>query len=105
MRNDELEKMTVKELRELRIGVDKAIAARQNDERHSLRDRFKQMAEQAGFSLAEILGGARGGKGRSAAVKFANPDNPVETWSGRGRQPRWLSAKLKSGSKLDDFRI
>jgi len=28
-----------------------------------------------------------------------------ETWTGRGKQPRWLSAALESGKKLEDFRI
>lgn len=37
--------------------------------------------------------------------KYQNPKNPTETWSGRGRQPRWLTPELKSGKKLDDFRI
>ena len=37
--------------------------------------------------------------------KYKNPERPSETWAGRGRQPRWLSAQLKSGKKLDDFRI
>jgi DNA-binding protein H-NS len=37
--------------------------------------------------------------------KYQNPKNPTETWSGRGRHPRWLSPQLRSGKKLDDFRI
>ena len=37
--------------------------------------------------------------------KFQNPDQPSETWSGRGKRPRWLDAKLRSGGHLDDFRI
>jgi DNA-binding protein H-NS len=37
--------------------------------------------------------------------KYRNPKNPAETWAGRGRQPRWLRAQLRSGKKLDDFRI
>lgn len=37
--------------------------------------------------------------------KFRNPAAPFETWAGRGKQPRWLTAKLRSGKKLDDFRI
>ena len=37
--------------------------------------------------------------------KFLNPKNPAETWAGRGKRPRWLSAQLRSGKKLDDFRI
>lgn len=37
--------------------------------------------------------------------KYKNPRNPSETWSGRGKQPRWLTEYLKAGRKLDDFLI
>ena len=37
--------------------------------------------------------------------KFCNPNQSSETWSGRGKQPRWLVAQLKSGKRIDDFRI
>ncbi|MGY3617479.1 H-NS histone family protein [Bradyrhizobium sp. USDA 10063] len=37
--------------------------------------------------------------------KYRNPKNPGETWSGRGKQPRWLAKRLGAGSKLDDFLI
>jgi DNA-binding protein H-NS len=37
--------------------------------------------------------------------KYRNPAEPAQTWSGRGKQPRWLSAQLGAGKKLDDFRI
>ena len=37
--------------------------------------------------------------------KYRNPKDPAETWSGRGKQPRWLLAQLKAGKKLDRFLI
>lgn len=37
--------------------------------------------------------------------KFQNPARPSETWAGRGRKPRWLTAQLNSGNRMDDFRI
>ena len=37
--------------------------------------------------------------------KYRNPAEPSETWAGRGKQPRWLTAQLRSGKQLDDFRI
>jgi DNA-binding protein H-NS len=37
--------------------------------------------------------------------KFRNPDDPSETWAGRGKQPRWLRKQLRSGKRMDDFRI
>jgi DNA-binding protein H-NS len=37
--------------------------------------------------------------------KFRNPRRPSETWAGRGKRPRWLTAQLRNGKQLDDFRI
>ena len=38
-------------------------------------------------------------------AKFQNPARPFGTWAGRGKQPRWLTAQLNSGNRIDDFRI
>jgi DNA-binding protein H-NS len=37
--------------------------------------------------------------------KYQNPNAPFETWSGRGKQPRWLVSALKAGNKVEDFEI
>jgi DNA-binding protein H-NS len=37
--------------------------------------------------------------------KYFNPSAPLETWSGRGKQPRWFAAAIRSGHKLDDLLI
>jgi DNA-binding protein H-NS len=37
--------------------------------------------------------------------KYRNPDQPIETWSGRGKQPRWVSALLQSGRNIEDLRV
>ena len=37
--------------------------------------------------------------------KYRNPKNPTETWSGRGKQPRWLQPQIRAGKRLDDFLI
>jgi hypothetical protein len=39
------------------------------------------------------------------AAKYRNPDNPAKTWAGRGLKPRWLTAAVKGGKKLEDFAI
>lgn len=75
-----------------------------------------------GFTVAEIFpefAGADAGTGRrarksaengsdgrsSVPPKFRNPENPAETWTGRGRQPKWLAAKLASGVVLESLKI
>jgi DNA-binding protein H-NS len=37
--------------------------------------------------------------------KYRNPERPLETWSGRGMQPQWVRAQLRSGKKFDDLLI
>jgi DNA-binding protein H-NS len=47
-------------------------------------------------------------KGRSlgkVAPKYRNPANAKETWTGRGKQPRWLAAETTKGKKLEEFLI
>jgi DNA-binding protein H-NS len=35
--------------------------------------------------------------------KYRNPQEPSQTWSGRGKQPAWVTKLLRSGAKLDDL--
>lgn len=37
--------------------------------------------------------------------KFRNTANAKETWAGRGKQPRWLSAEIAKGRKIEEFLI
>ena len=39
------------------------------------------------------------------APKFQNPAEPSQTWSGRGRQPLWVTRALQAGKNLDDLLI
>jgi len=43
--------------------------------------------------------------GRKVEPKYRNPANPAETWTGRGKPPRWLAAELADGKSKDDFLI
>jgi DNA-binding protein H-NS len=96
--------MSLRELQELELKVRKAKATAQERSRTELRKKIETMVADAGFKVGDIFSG-RGGKGRTVAVKYANPDDPSETWTGRGRKPRWLNAKLQEGAKLDKFLI
>jgi DNA-binding protein H-NS len=52
---------------------------------------------------AAASAGAPAAKRRPAPVKFRGPSG--ETWTGRGKQPRWLKALVDAGRKADEFRI
>ena len=58
-----------------------------------------------GVSLNELLGkGAVGTRGKAAPI-YRNPKNPKQTWSKRGRQPKWVNEYIAGGGKLEDTRI
>lgn len=105
-----LDAMSLKELVDLETKVQKAIAGLRDRERSALKEKMAEMAKNHGFSVNELFGGNRpgrgGGKGKSIGVaRFANPENKADTWTGRGRKPNWLVDRLKKGAKLSDFAI
>ena len=105
----DVDSLSLKELTVLLNEVEAAIPEKKKTEIGDLREKLEAIAAEAGYTLAEVVGG-RGGKRGSAAgavaVKYRNPDNPAETWSGRGRTARWLAEKLKKrGVKLEDFLV
>lgn len=102
------DKMSLKELLDHEARITKAIAAARKNEFTNARQKVIAMAESLGYKIEELAGGTRAGKrgnGAKVAVKFRNKDNPEETWTGRGRQPKWLAAKLAKGAKLSDFAV
>lgn len=98
-----IERMSLKELLALESQLGQAIAAARDRERQDLRRKIEAMATAQGFSVSELFGGR--GRGKVSVAKYANPDNPSETWTGRGRKPNWLVARMKKGAKLTDFAL
>jgi DNA-binding protein H-NS len=100
-----LDKMSYAELAEVRAEVDRAIVEKKSAERITLRQKMADMAKDAGLSLDEVLGKVRRGKG-TVAVKYRDPKNAENTWTGRGRTPRWMVAATKGNrTKKEDFLI
>jgi DNA-binding protein H-NS len=104
-RMSSLDKMSYAQLAALRTRVDGLMVEKQSAERAALRQKMADMAKDHGLSLDEVLGKRRKGKG-SVAVKYRDPKNPDNTWTGRGRMPLWMVAATKgSKAKKDDFLI
>jgi DNA-binding protein H-NS len=104
-RVSDLEKKSYAELAEMQVQIERLKIEKQNAERSSVRQKLIDMANQAGFEIQELFGKGRKGKG-SVAVKYRDPKNPENTWTGRGRPPLWLAAATKGGkAKREDFLI
>jgi DNA-binding protein H-NS len=101
MKTADLEKMSIKELRDLTRRIDAAIADRKQRDRAELKAKMKALASEAGLSIDELFDGRRR-KGKKVAIKYRDPKNPSKTWTGRGRKPRWMT---EAGGDFERFRV
>lgn len=107
MKDSQLEKMSIEDLRDLVDRAQAQITAKQQQAKIEMRERFAKEAQAAGFSIADLIpGGRKGGKSGKArsngTALFQHPDNPSLTWGGRGRKPKWLS---EAGANIERFRV
>lgn len=101
-----LEKMSRKDLIELRDQVDIALKSAEKRERKEALQAAEKAAAEFGFSLSELSADApKSPKAPKNKAKYKNPANPDQTWSGRGRKPQWVHDALKAGADISDLEI
>ncbi|HEY1242059.1 MAG TPA: H-NS histone family protein [Bryobacteraceae bacterium] len=104
-RTGDIEKMSLIELKEMETRIARLVIQRREEERAALKEQIAALAREHGFDVRELVGRGKGGNG-SVAPKYRDPQNPGNTWSGRGRMPRWLVAATKGGKvKKEEFLI
>ena len=103
--NIDLNALSLKELKALQSQVAKAIAEFDDRKKNEARAELEAKARELGFSLAELTGVAPSRKRAPAVAKYRNPANAADTWSGRGRKPRWFSDALKAGKSAESMAI
>jgi DNA-binding protein H-NS len=103
MKSHDLQSMSTEELWSLHERVASLLAHKISAERGRLEQRLRQLGQSVLMSDEHVSRARR--PYPKVAPKYRNPKRPSETWAGRGKQPRWLTAQLRSGKKLDDFRI
>jgi DNA-binding protein H-NS len=99
-----LKSMPIAKLQDLREQVQAAISEKLQSRRHELETELSRLDGYAGGARRGRPAGPDGRRG-SVAPKYRNPENSAETWAGRGLKPRWLTAAMKGGKKLEDFAI
>ena len=99
----QLKSMSLDKLVALKNQIEAVLSAKVIEQRRTLQAGLSKLARFQGSARPKI-GFGLGNPGKVAA-KYRNPDNPAETWAGRGLKPRWLAAAIKSGKKMDDFLI
>jgi len=111
----DLKSMSRKELEKHLNDVKKALQAAQSRERRAARKAAERAAAEYGFSLTELSDEApaqkkprkarKAASGPKSKPQFANPADPSQTWTGKGRQPNWFRAQVEKGTDPETLRI
>ena len=103
-RASEVDKMSYAELVAMEKQIEKLKIEKQHAERLELRQKLIDEAKKNGFDIQELF--ARGKARGKVAPKYRDPSDRANTWTGRGRMPRWMAAATKGGkAKKEDFLI
>jgi DNA-binding protein H-NS len=98
--------MSIDELWQLHEELSQVLSARLTSEKRELEKRLAQLRRDFDGPQSESASPtSERRKYPRVFPKYQNPNEPSETWSGRGKQPRWLAAALKTGHKIEDFVI
>jgi DNA-binding protein H-NS len=111
MKKIDFERMSVDELWSFHEAISSILSARITSEKLELEKRLAVLnrgriaIEGGDASQSHKANGEARRKYPRVFPKYRNPQTPSETWSGRGKQPRWLAAAIKTGRKIEEFRI
>jgi DNA-binding protein H-NS len=107
-----LDAMSVDEMWQLHEEISQTLSVRLASEKRELEKRLAQLrrekdTRQSGPADVPASQGEVRERRKYPRVfpKYRNPGEPSETWSGRGKQPRWLVAALKTGRTIEEFAI
>lgn len=89
--------MTTDELKAHRAEVDAELKRREAKDRADARKKIVDLATAHGIDLSSITGASK--------ARYRNPEAPSETWTGKGRKPRWVQDHLTAGKTLKDLEL
>lgn len=105
----DISNLSVEELRQLTAEAEALIESKKDQAIENAYNEILKIAESAGLTLEQFIeyGSHKRKKTtrKSVEPRYRNKHNSDETWTGRGKQPRWLVAQLEKGAKLEDFLI
>jgi DNA-binding protein H-NS len=98
-----LENQTFDQLLTQKLAVDDELGRRSDTELAVLKEKLALIAEFRGLEIEEVLKEPK--RKREVKIRYMNPENPDETWSGMGKPKKWLQEKLDAGARLEDYAV
>lgn len=103
----DLSKYSMAQLQALEVQVNEELKTRHFLSVSQAREQILHIARNAGISLAQLaaIRSPKVPKASAVAMKYRNPRDVAQQWSGRGRQPAWVKEWIETGKSLDEVRL
>jgi len=108
----DLSALTIEQLNEVISEAQRLIKTKKKAQLKAARAQIEKVAADFGYTLEELIVGKTVEQEevpvktrKPVEIRYRNPANDVETWTGRGKQPRWLAAAIAAGKALEDFAV
>jgi DNA-binding protein H-NS len=96
----DIEALPFDQLRTLHREIGALIAQR----RHHELEQIKQRIALLGFTTLD-LNPPKQKKASGGTARYRDPDDPSQTYNGKGKYPAWLAEKLDAGHKIEEFKV
>lgn len=85
-----IDELTIPELKALSEQCNERIEQIKDSEIKKLRDEFEAKAETLGMTASGVLAFDANRRRVSGTPKYRNPADQAQTWTGRGKRPKWI---------------
>lgn len=101
--------LNIDQLQELTEKAQVLIEQKKREKVDTAYQQLVDIAQSVGLTLDELIAHGQQSKKtvvkRTVAARYRNPEDKDQTWTGRGKQPRWVVDALAQGKTLDDLAI
>lgn len=101
----DMHKMTDTDFDELMRSVQEEHERRREVRLEGLRNDILTQIEVSDFDFKDVFPQIANKPKKKVPIKYRNPDKFAQTWTGRGRTPKWVLSKLESGADLNEFLV
>ncbi len=101
----DLSNLSLAQLRQLQADISKQMKTREQAELTSAREQILAIAQSIGVSVKDLVGTGIRAKTGTVAVRYRNPNNASQQWTGRGRQPNWVKEWAAAGKSMDLLKV
>lgn len=85
------------ELKQLHVDIGQLL----KDKKHEAIEKLRTQMENIGITVADLAAPQK----PTGRKKYQDPDNPENTYAGKGPKPQWLKIAIDEGAKLEDFAV